>query len=159
MAYLDGIDCGEWQNVLAELAEWADEALYVSETPDFWTELKNTSAILEITQTAEASNGLFTTAEQIEIASRLDAIKDLVREKFELTAEQISLVDDRLDEMKEASERVGRKDWVLMLYGSLVSIFVAGAVPSAVIQAMLTAAAHGVAHIFGFGDPPWMITT
>ena len=73
--------------------------------------------------------------EQTAISDRLDDIKNLVRELFELSADQLHAIDQRVDEPKEASERLGRKDWLMIFYGSLVSTFITAAVPPGVIQA------------------------
>jgi len=145
--------------VLEAFANWADESRYVAETADFWAELKRAPEILAAAQAAEASNAPFTPAEQADISRRLDEIKEFVRKKFELTSEQLSAIDERLDDIKEASERLGRKDWLMLFYGGLVSTFLADAVPSSVIQTVLATAVRGIALPFGFGDPPSMITT
>ena len=58
-----------------------------------------------------------------------------MRELFELSADQLHAIDQRVDELKEASERLGRKDWLMIFYGSLVSTFITAAVPPGVIQA------------------------
>lgn len=47
----------------------------------------------------------------------------------------------------------------MLFYGGLVSTFMTDAVPPSVIQAALTTVVHGIAHLFGFGDPPAMIMT
>ena len=85
----------------------------------------------------------------MEIANQLDGIKHQVREGFQLTFEQLSAVNERLDEAKRASERLGRKDWLLMFYGAIVSTAVTDAVPPGAVQTVLTMVIHGIAHIFG----------
>lgn len=52
----------------------------------------------------------FTPDEQDEIARHLDEVKRLAREQFELTIDQLQAFDEKADEIKEASERLGRKD-------------------------------------------------
>jgi hypothetical protein len=44
----------------------------------------------------------------------LEAVKEHVKEQFDLTDEQIAHIDERLDEAAEAAERIGRKDWRLL---------------------------------------------
>lgn len=149
---------GNWDDLLEQLAEWADEVRYVTETPDLWAELRRVPEILAATG-AQSSNAAFTLDERAEIARGIDEIKSLVREKFELTSEQLSAIDERLDQVKEASERLGRKDWLMMFYGAAMSVFLTDAVPPSVVQTVLATVVHGIAHLFGFGDPPSMITT
>jgi hypothetical protein len=144
---------------LRHIAQWAEEVLYVTETPDLWADLRQLPEVLAAAQAAGASNSPFTATELAEISNKLDEIKSLVREKFELTGEQLSVIDTRLDEVKEASERLGRKDWLMLFYGGLISTFLTNAVPPSVIQTVLSVVVNGIAHLFGFGGPPPMIAT
>jgi hypothetical protein len=148
-----------WPELMRRLARWADEVRYEVDTADLWAELKRVPQLLAASQTPDASNAPFTPNEQSEVSRRLDEIKTLVRERFELTGEQLAVIDQRLDEAEEASKRLGRKDWVMMFYGAVMSTFMTDAVPTNVIQTVLITVLHGIAHIFGFGGPPPIITT
>jgi hypothetical protein len=148
-----------WAELMDRLGIWADEVKYEMDTADPWAELRRVPQLLAASQTPDASNAPFTPDEQSEICRRLDEIKKLVRERFELTGEQLAVIDQRLDEAEEASKRLGRKDWVMMFYGAVMSTFMTDAVPANVIQTVLIAVLHGIAHIFGFGGPPPIITT
>lgn len=149
----------EWPQLMDELATWADEVRYEMNTPDLWAELKRVPQVLAASQTTDASNAPFSPNEQSEISGKLDEIKKLVRGRFELTDEQFAVIDERLDDAEEASKRLGRKDWILMFYGAVTSTFMTDAVPPNVIQTVLTTVVHGIAHIFGFGGPPPIIST
>jgi hypothetical protein len=149
----------DWEQLMESLVAWAQEITYEAETPDLWAELQQVPEIMATAQAADASNAPFTPAEQAEISNRLDEIKQLVREQFELTDEQLAAIDQRLDDAEEASKRLGRKDWLLIFYGGLVSTFMTDAVPPSVIQTVLTTVVHGIAHIFGIGGPPPIIST
>jgi hypothetical protein len=150
--------CKDWEGVLEQLAYWADEVQYVIDTPDFWEELQQVPEIMATAQAAEASNAPFTPDEQAEISRRLDEIKNLVREKFELTDEQLSVIDQRLDDAEEASKRLGRKDWLMAFYGAVISTFMTDEIPPHVIQTIVSTVLHGIAHLFGIGGPPPIIT-
>jgi hypothetical protein len=158
----DGPDPGEgvcenWDDVLEQLGYWAEEAEYVNDTPDFWEELKRAPEILAAAQSAGASNAPFTPEEQAEVSNRLDAIKQLVRQQFELTGDQLAAVDQKVDELKEATTRVGRKDWVVMVNGALLSLIVNDVVPAHVVQSLFSMLITGIGHLFGIGGPPPVI--
>ena len=119
--------------------------------------MRQAPEILAATQAADASNAPFTPDEQAEISGRLDEIKNLVRDQFELTDEQLAAIDQRLDDAEEASKRLGRKDWIMMFYGAVISTGMTEAVPPSVIQTVLTTVLHGIAHIFGIGGTPPVI--
>lgn len=46
----------------------------------------------------------------------------------------------------------------MMFYGGVMSTLMTDAVPPSVIQTVLTTVVHGIAHIFGIGGPPPVIT-
>lgn len=150
----------EWEHVLGQLGYWAGEVAYVAENPDLWEELQQVPEILAAAQSDDASNAPFTADEQAEIGHRLDEVERLAREQFELTAEQLAAISQRLDDAKESSKRLGRKDWLMAFYGGLMSTAITDAVPPGVIQTALTVVVHGLAHLFGFGGglPPIIST-
>jgi hypothetical protein len=67
-------------------------------------------------------------------------------------------VERGLDELREASTRVGRKDWLTMLNGAMFSLTVNDLVPQHVVQGAFQMLISGVGHIFGVGGPPPVIT-
>ena len=146
-----------WKEVLDQLGYWAQEVQYVNETPDLWAELKRTPQILAAVEQWESSNEPFTADEQAEISNRLDEVKQLVREKFELTDGQLSAMDRRLDDVKEAAKHSNRKTWLYTFYGAVMSTFMTDEIPPHVIQTIVTAVLHGISHLFGIGGPPPVI--
>jgi hypothetical protein len=88
------------------------------------------------------------------IARRIEEIKEQFRESPELTAGQIAGIGQKLDELKEASTRVGRKDWVVMLYGAAFGMIVNDTVPAHVVQSVITSVIGGLGHLFGIGGMP-----
>jgi uncharacterized membrane protein YraQ (UPF0718 family) len=119
--------------------------------------LQQVPEVVAAAQAADASNEPFTSDEQAEIGRRLDEVKQLVRDQFELTPEQLAALDQRLDDAKEAAKRLGRKDWAMLFYGAVISTGLTDAVPPHVIQTVLSTVLHGIAHIFGIGGLPPMI--
>jgi len=142
----------DWDGVQKRLASWADEIRYVVGTPDAWTDVQR---MLPIAGDGEGSLGNmpFTADEQIAIAGRIEEIKQQARDNPELTPEHISGIEQKLDELVEASRRVGKKDWRVMLYGMAFGLIVNDAVPSHVVQGIITTVISGLGHIFGLGGP------
>lgn len=139
-----------WQQLLEALPAWVGEIEYNLSTPDLWEELRNSRELL----TAETDNTPFTAEEQAAIAARIEEVKAEVREQYELPAEQLAGVDQNLDDLKEASERVGKKDWRVMLYGAAFGMIVNDAVPPHVVQGIITTVITGLGHLFGLGGVP-----
>lgn len=149
-----------WPELMDIFAGWAQDLRYESDdTPDLWAELQQVPDVLTAAQAAGAGNAPFTPGEQAEIARRLDEVKQLVRQNFELTEDQLAAIDQRLDDAEEAAKHTGRKAWVYMFYGAVVSTFMTDEIPPHVIQTIVTTVLHGIGHLFGVGGPPPMIST
>ena len=149
----------DWEDVLEHLGYWAEEVRYVNDRPDLWEELKRTPDVMAKAQSADASNAPFTPDEQAEISNRLDEVKQLVREQFDLTDEQLAAIDQRLDDAEEAARHSDRKTWLYTFYGAVMSTFMTDEIPPQVIQTVVSTVLHGIAHFFGIGGPPPVITT
>jgi hypothetical protein len=149
----------DWSELLHIFDAWAGELSYEADTPDLWAELQQVSDVLTAEQVAEASNAPFTPDEQAEITRRLDEIKHLVREKFELTDDQLAAIDQRMDDAEEAAEHTGRKTWLYTFYGAVMSTVMTDEIPPHVIQTIVSTVLHGIGHLFGLGGSPPIIST
>jgi hypothetical protein len=132
------------------------------ETPDLWAELKVLPQILATANETDAENAPFAPGEQDEISRVLGEIRRLVQkqaEQGELTTDQLSSMEQRLDYAERAARRLGRKDWLVMFYTLVTNTIVTDAVPQNLIHTILTTAIHGIGHLFGFGGGPPIITT
>jgi len=107
----------KWGEIFSIIATWAREVRYETDTQGLWAELQEVPDVLAAAQAAEASNAPFTPDEQAEITRRLDEIKQLVRETFELTDDQLAAIDQRLDDAGEAAKHTDRKTWLYTFYG------------------------------------------
>ena len=101
-----------------------------------------------------AENAEFTPDEQAEIARRMEAIKAYASEMPELTAEQVTGMEEKLDVLTDASKRVGRKDWLVMLYGAAFGMIVNDSVAPHLVQNIIAMTIHGLGHILGLGGMP-----
>jgi hypothetical protein len=150
----------EWNTLMDYLEDWTNEVGYEINTPDLWAELRQVPKILKAAQSADASNEPFTLDERAVVWRLLDQARyAILREHHELTAEQGSAFEETLDEVKEAVTRVGRKDWVMLANGALLSLVVNDLVPPHVVQSAFNMLITGIAHIFGVGSPPPVIST
>lgn len=138
----------DWQGVVTLAEEWATVTAEWGVIPDLW-------ALDAKPLPKAADNRPFSQPERDEIAKSLDDMTQLAREKFELPDDQVSAIAQAVEELKEASGRIGRKDWKLMFYGALVSLGLEHAVSSGVVETMFRLTVEALGHLFG--GPP-MIT-
>ena len=99
-------------------------------------------------------NAPFTATEQAQISVQIKEIKTYIRSAYELTSEQISRIEAKLDHAEVESKRIGRKDWIVMFGGTLSSFMLTDLVPQHVVQHIVLMTVHGIGHLFGVGGSP-----
>lgn len=126
--------------------------------PDLWQDNRLRRQLLAV---REDENTLFSASELAEISAQLREIKEVLRgdDQGKLTANQLESIEARLDEAEEASHRIDRKHWWLMLIGLIFTLTVTDAVPPDVARHVLYLVLNGLAHLFGGGSqgqfPAW----
>jgi len=73
------------------------------------------------------NNSPFSSNEITQIASSVMNIKKELTQRDDIEAEQLELISRKLDEIHDASNRLGRKDWINYVAGSLTSLCIAAA--------------------------------
>jgi hypothetical protein len=144
-----GLRYTQWRDVLEAAGTWGRAVQYVVEVPDLWEELKELHEILAAAGTAAAGDAHFNYAEQAEIAKTLDEIKKFVREHYSLTPEQAAAIEEKIDALIEAATKVGRKDWLMILYGTIFTLMMTDLVATPIARHILEMAMRGLAHLFG----------
>jgi len=71
--------------------------------------------------TSDPNNAPFTQQELEKIALSIDQVKIEIGAQSEILPEQIALIHKKLDEIKDASTRLGRKDWINYSAGAITS--------------------------------------
>lgn len=132
---------------------WLQDVKLEAETPDLWEDLRRGSELISESARPDLANTPFTPAEQEQISAQLKEIRTQVAELCSLTEEQSARIEERFDQGEEASRRLGRKDWILLFGGAMLSLVVSAVVPPEVLQHALTMTAQRLGHLFGGGPP------
>jgi hypothetical protein len=142
----------DWKEVIKFVQEWVDE---VKETRhDLWEQLHHNRELLDGEPGQNIENTPFTHDEQVEISARIKQAKQYVHASGELTSEQVSRIETRLDHAEEASKRIGRKDWLMMFNGAVFSLILTDTITPPMAQHIFTLVVHGLGHFFGYGGQP-----
>jgi hypothetical protein len=136
------------------ITQWANEVKEITEAPDLWAEMQNRKEFIEDIQRADSGNASFTEDEQRQIRAQLQKIKQQVREQFELTSEQITELDEKLEEAAEASKRMGRKDWLIYVLGTITALIITATVEPGVGEHIFAMVIHALGHLFTGGSEP-----
>jgi hypothetical protein len=150
-----------WTAVLKTVKGWAEdvgkwiiEADKYAKTPDLWNELYQSKGFFGGPHDQAYENTSFTDSEQTQISEQIRQIKAYLENTCELSGDQMSQVEDRLEQTEQASRHIGRKDWLLLFNGAVFSLMLSDLIPAQAAQHVLVLALHGLGHLFGMGGPP-----
>lgn len=138
--------------LLPSLQKWANDVKQTTEAPDYWEDLKRNREFITDVRGEDSGNAPFAQDEQNQIAAQLQVIKEFVAEKFELSSEQMTLIEEKLDEAAEASSRMGRKDWLLLFSGTIFTVIVTDIVTPGVAEHIFTMVINSLGHLFTGGS-------
>jgi hypothetical protein len=139
-----------WTNVEERVGRWAEEVKRDVETPDLWAELQSEPELLVGAVSDEASdNTQFTPAEREELERRLREWTDYVARTYELSEEQIRLLEARVDYLAEAAGRVGKKDWAFLAVGVILGYVLPAALPPEAAKDILVTLFTSIGHMVG----------
>jgi hypothetical protein len=142
-------DAYVWTKVPELVQRWAGDVKRDLDTPDLWADLRRRQVLLTSAGYEAIGNTPFTPDEQLEVAAQLLEIKVYVKATSSLTSEQTLLVEAWFNEAEAATRRLGRKDWLLLFLGVVLSSAVAGVVPPDAVHHLLTMVSHALGHLFG----------
>jgi hypothetical protein len=118
----DGDTSGTWVNVVKAVAFWLKNVRRETELPDLWDSLEGGNQLLQDDTEQSSDNLPFTQAELPQIRIALEEIKTYVLKTKDLTEAQRNIVNARFSHMEEAATRMGRKDWLSLVVGSLLGV-------------------------------------
>jgi hypothetical protein len=144
-----------WPLVEERVQRWAREVKRDVDTPDLWAELRSRQRILRGAGYEDLQDTPFTSDERTEIVQQIRQIAEYVHKTYSLSAAQTLSMEAKLDYIASATSRVGRKDWLLMFSGVILSVSLADLLPREVVEDVFAMALRGLGHLFGgSGGPP-----
>ena len=147
-----------FDRLIGVINRWADEVARIAGAPDLWAEMRQGRRLISDIQEKASENTPFTEDEMRRIAAQFQKIKKQVREQLELTGEQIAQVDEKLDEISEASKRMGRKDWLIYVLGSITALIITATVTAGVGEHIFSMVTQALIHLFtGGSEPPQIL--
>jgi hypothetical protein len=143
---------GTWDLQLNYCREWLARVRVEAESPDLWSSVVAERALLRSTD--DENNSRFTAEELQELSAGIDEIRHFLKATAAIDQEHQRLVADRLDYLKDAADRQGRRDWLHMALGVLVSIIVQVALPADAARELMRHAGVALRSAIGRIDLP-----
>jgi hypothetical protein len=94
------------------------------ELPDLWSEIRNYSFFSSASSIPADELNQFTEVEKQQLRDSLQEFKRLITEKFDPVEDQLKFMNERLDYLTKAVERLNRFDWKAQAASTLVAIAV-----------------------------------
>jgi hypothetical protein len=117
-------------------------------TPDLWAELQCDAELLGAGFDTVTDNTPFTAGEKTEIAARLQELAKCARETYSLSQEQMRALDAKMDYLIKAAGRLGRKDWLTVYIGAILSFILGAALPSESVHGLLLTALRAMGLLY-----------
>lgn len=99
----------------------------------------------------DPNNSPFNPEELQRVRESLESLKSQIQRDAFLAPEQFDLLSRKIDEIQSASERMGRKDWINYVAGSLTSLCFTAAFAPEVTRKIFTAANAAFTWLFSTG--------
>lgn len=147
-----------WTVVPNKIQAWAAEVKRDSDTPDLWAQLRQERELFQGSRIEAINNTPFTQSEQAQVVAVLREIKLRVETSHHLSADEMDVIGARFDHLEAASKHMGRKDWLLIFLGTLVTLVIGDLLPAQLVQHMLALAVQSLGYVLGGGGLPGLPT-
>jgi hypothetical protein len=147
------VNAGDWPTELRFVGEWLDNLKRETLSPNLWAGVDRQRKFVAATEPGGSDNSPFNPQEQAQIAAQLNEIKELLVRTEQLEGERLRAIEARLDYLRDASTRMGRRDWLNIFYGTIFAWALTALIPPDGVREVLIVTAHGIEHLFG-GELP-----
>jgi hypothetical protein len=147
-----------WKALIHQrISSWLGLVKLDLETPDVWAELHRDDQLLfSGTSDDVTENSRFTPDEQNEIATRLHTLAEDARRTYSLSAAQVRVLDAKLDYLVNAARRLGRKDWLNVCAGVILTLIIGAVLPPSAPRDMFLGLLRAIGHLYGLPDLPML---
>jgi hypothetical protein len=144
---------GSWPMLLDAVRMWLGYLKRETESPDLWAMLGEENA-LSAAASAElyGENTPFTAEERKRVEASLTEVRSLLIASHSINSEMLGHIDARLEYLEQASERLGRKDWLNVAFSVITNIIIVVAVPPETARNILNVAGAVLSWVMG-GSP------
>ncbi len=118
----------DFKNICKKFKEWLEEDvgefINESESIDLWAQMQSEN-LLNPDPLSDASNVKFTQKEILRVKESISTFKNLLISEYEPDTEQLKIIEERLDYLVKATDRLGKTDWQGVAISAVFSISIA----------------------------------
>lgn len=116
---------GTWKTRIRSCTTWLKELRKEVEAPDLWASVGQERALANAAASEGVDNNPFTPVERQIISASLNEIKTTLLSMQQFDSRQSAIIDNQFKYLDEAGQRMGRKDWLMLSFGTIVTVIVA----------------------------------
>ncbi len=140
-------------NIKRNVAQlWLEELSKEVEAPDMWAALAHEKILPALAASPAIDNRHFTAQDERFIAAKLEEIKGYLMEARQFDHVEATTVEQEFEYLKQASKKFGRKDWLNLLLGGLVSLAITLALDPEKTRGLLRLAGTLLQSLWGSGQ-------
>ncbi|GJG88107.1 hypothetical protein tb265_32880 [Gemmatimonadetes bacterium T265] len=137
-----------WDAVEVQIRDWAHAVRREVSQVDLWAQITGVAGPLAVASST-FDNFPLTGAEIQVLETGLDRLRAEIQQNRSLDASQTQQLLAAVADIRSAADRVGKKDWVMIFVGALVSTLLAAAVQPEVARVIMDAAGVALQAIVG----------
>lgn len=112
----------DWEHVQIAFQNWLTYLRREVSQPDLWAQARDERLLLDVAASDEQENTPFSSDERRAIRDALRQVQAFLLEHHAVTQDKIDFVSRQIVYLEEASERMGRKDWLNVVFSTLLGI-------------------------------------
>jgi len=124
-----------WEACLAPVQQWALMVEQELNTPDPWAALPKLATTADLVVSSATVNTPFSYRDVEQIHRGLADIRDLFLKTSLRSAENDAIIRAQLEGLEKASQQMGRKDWVNLAIGTVITLALQVAAPPETVKA------------------------
>lgn len=145
-----------WQTFMERIIRWLAEVKQDLDTPDLWEELQREAKLLQANASEFTENTPFSGEEQKELSQKLQVLVEYVRTTHPLSADQLEVLNEKIDYLIAAAGRLGRIDWRGILVGEILGYVLSAMIPPETARSIVQTFQEflrDIHHLFVYGLP------
>ena len=138
---------GPWSGQMDCVRQWLANLRRETDAVDLWAGLSGNEVLLGSSVTDQAGNEPFTVAERKHVATSLSEIRAYLISTQQINEESLRDIDARLQYLQDASDRLGKKDWLNVVFAVVANIVVGAALAPDAARNLLRLAGSALAWV------------
>lgn len=104
------------------VSNWVNYLRTEIDTPHIWASISSGQSSMMQSPATASENTPFTDPERVQVSLFLVEIRAYIKTNAGLSPDKLNIVLEKLDYLEQAANRIGRKDWQILLLGVLINI-------------------------------------